>query len=202
MCHYLKSIDPWQHLTTNSLGSTGIWPEMWRMPENEFAQMHGYCYFSEEMRRNATDMAGFMMKWLDEVDHWNKPYLFAEFGIRRATGETRALCDRDSNGVNLHNGLWAPLAYGTAGTGHLWWWNNYVDPKNLYYHFKPVAEFTEGVPWTAAGFEKADLTALSNAPARGAGEPATVDGAIRGAGGRLVHLKTGGHVRLPIGIWS
>ncbi len=159
MCRYLKSIDPWRHLTTNSLGSTAIWPEMWEMPENEFAQMHGYWYFSDEMRRNATDMAGFMIKWLDEVAHFGKPYLFAEFGIRRATAETRALCDADRDGVNLHNGLWAPLASGAAGTGMLWWWGNYVEPKNLYYHFLPVARFTQGIPWTTAGFEKATVTA-------------------------------------------
>ncbi len=45
MCHHLKTVDPWRHLTTDSLGSTCLWEEMWRMPENEFAQMHGYHYF-------------------------------------------------------------------------------------------------------------------------------------------------------------
>jgi hypothetical protein len=157
MCRYLKSVDPWQHLTTNSLGSTGIWPEMWEMKENEFAQMHGYYYFSEEMERNAKDMAGFMIKWLKEVDHYNKPFLFAEFGVIRERPEIRALCDRDQHGVHLHNGLWAPLAYGAAGTGALWWWGSYVDPKNLYYHFLPVARFVKGIPWTTAGFEKAEV---------------------------------------------
>jgi hypothetical protein len=59
----------------------------------------------------------------------------------------------------LHNGLWAPLAHGAAGTGALWWWGQYVDPKDLYFHFLPVAKFTAGIPWTTAGFRQARVEA-------------------------------------------
>lgn len=156
MCRYLQSLDP-HHMTTNSLSSTEVWPEMWQVKENEFAQMHGYYYFSEEMKRDAKDMAGFMTKWLDEIDHFNKPYLFAEFGIVPDKPDTHGLWDKDPRGVHLHNGLWAPMAYGAAGTGMIWWWFNYVDPKNLYFQFKPVADFTKDIPWTTEGFRRADL---------------------------------------------
>ncbi|HEY3936892.1 MAG TPA: DUF5060 domain-containing protein [Bryobacteraceae bacterium] len=156
MCDYLQSIDP-NHMTTNSLSSTEVWPEMWKLPENEFAQMHGYYYFSDEMKRDAKDMAGFMIKWLAEIDHYNKPYLFAEFGIVPDKPDTRGLWDRDPEGVHMHNGLWAPLADGAAGTGMLWWWFNYIDPKNLYFQFHPVAEFVKGIPWTTENFKKAEV---------------------------------------------
>lgn len=156
MCRYLQSLDP-HHMTTTSLSSTEVWPEMWQVKENEFAQMHGYYYFSEEMKRDAKDMAGFMTKWLDEIDHFNKPYLFAEFGIVPDKPDTHGLWDKDPRGVHLHNGLWAPMAYGAAGTGMIWWWFNYVDPKNLYFQFKPVADFTKDIPWTTEGFRRADL---------------------------------------------
>jgi hypothetical protein len=43
----------------------------------------------------------------------------------------------------------------------LWWWHNYIDPKGLYFQFKPVAEFVKGIPWTSAGFEKANVEASS-----------------------------------------
>ena len=156
MCRYLQSIDP-HHMTTNSLSSTEVWPEMWQVKENEFAQMHGYYYFSEEMKRDAKDMAGFMTKWLEEIDHFNKPYLFAEFGIVPDKPDTGGLWDKDPRGVHLHNGLWAPMAYGAAGTGMIWWWFNYVDPKNLYFQFQPVADFTKDIPWTTENFHHADL---------------------------------------------
>jgi len=157
MGRYLKSVDPWRHLTTNSLGSTCVWDEMWRMPENEFAQMHGYYYFSPHAREDAKDMAGFMVKWLEPVANFRKPFLFAEFGLTPEAPEIKALGDADPAGIHLHNGLWAPLAYGAAGTGHVWYWGQYVDPKNLYYHFSAVARFVEGVPWTTAGFERATV---------------------------------------------
>jgi uncharacterized protein DUF5060 len=156
MCRYLQAIDP-HHMTTNSLSSTEVWPEMWQIEENDFAQMHGYYYFSEEMKRDAKDMAGFMTKWLDEIDHFGKPYLFAEFGIVPDKPDTTGLWDKDPRGVHLHNGLWAPMAYGAAGTGMIWWWFNYIDPKNLYFQFKPVADFTKDIPWTSEGFRRADL---------------------------------------------
>jgi len=154
MCRYLKSIDPWRHLTTNSLGSTDVYSEMWEMDENEFAQMHGYYYFSPEAERNARDMAGFMVKWLAAVDHYNKPFIFTEFGVMREKPEVAALGDRDQNGIHLHNGLWAPLAYGAAGTGHVWYWGVYVDKKDLYGHFRAVANFVKDIPWTTAGFQR------------------------------------------------
>ncbi|MCU1258996.1 MAG: hypothetical protein JWO80_1881 [Bryobacterales bacterium] len=160
MCRYLKSLDS-RHMTTNSLSSTEVWPEMWKPSENEFAQMHGYYYFSEEMKRDAKDIASFMTKWLGEIDGYGKPYLFAEYGIVPNKEDTEGLWDRDPQGVHLHNGLWAPLAFGSAGTGMIWWWHTYVDPKNLYFQFKPVAEFTKGIPWTTEGFQRAELDSSS-----------------------------------------
>jgi hypothetical protein len=158
MCRYLKSVDPAAHLTTNSLGSSGFWREMWEMPENEFAQMHNYYgWHRPEDEELAHDMAGLMLKWLEPVRHFSKPFLFAEFGVIREKPEIRALCDADAGGVHLHNGLWAPLAFGAAGTGHIWWWGQYVDPKNLYFHFAPVARFVEDIPFTTAEFVPAAL---------------------------------------------
>jgi hypothetical protein len=160
MCTYLKQVDPAQHLTTNSLGSSGFWAEMWQMPENEFTQMHNYYgWHRPEDEELAHDMAGLALKWLEPLRPFRKPMLFAEFGIIREKPDFRALCDRDTQGVHLHNGLWAPLAFGAAGTGALWWWGQYVDPKNLYFHFLPVAKFTADIRWTTAGFERAQVEA-------------------------------------------
>jgi len=156
MCRYLQRVDPARHLTTNSLGSSTVWPGMWRMPENEFAQMHNYYgWHRPEDEELAHDMAGLALKGLAQIRDFGKPYLFAEFGIIREKPDFRLLCDKDKEGVHLHNGLWAPLAYGAAGTGALWWWGQYVDPKDLYFQFLPVAKFAADIPWTTAGFEQA-----------------------------------------------
>jgi hypothetical protein len=73
--------------------------------------------------------------------------------------DIRRLCDRDQDGVHMHNGIWAAIAHGAAGSAQLWWWGQYVDPKNLYYHFQAVANFAKDVPWTTAGFTPAAVKA-------------------------------------------
>jgi hypothetical protein len=96
-------------------------------------------------------MAGNVIRWLDDVSGFNKPYLMSEFGLQRDRMEIRAVCDMDQDGVHMHDGLWAALAHGAAGTAHLWWWGQYVDPKNLYVHFRSLASFVQNIPFTSAG---------------------------------------------------
>ncbi len=157
MGRYLKSIDPWQHLTTNSIAGRSMGQALWSLDENQFAQRHGYATPSPRAVQAHADMAANVLQWLDDVSEFNKPYLMAEFGLQRDRMEIRALCDRDREGIHMHNGLWAALAHGSAGTAQLWWWGQYVDPKNLYSHFRAVADFTRGIPWTTAGFRKAQI---------------------------------------------
>ena len=50
---------------------------------------------------------------------------------------------------------------GACGTAMLWWWDNYVDAHDLYYHFGAVARFVRDIPWTTAGFRPLDASATS-----------------------------------------
>ncbi len=152
MCRYLKSTDPWQHVTVNSLGSCNFNEKLWERPEIEFAQMHGYYYFSDVMKQQAVDMADFIPRWQRKVRAFGKPAMFAEFGLTRSKPEVREMCDQDQQGVHLHNGMWSALADGGCGTAMLWWWDSYIAPQKLYWQFKPVAQFVREVPWTTAGF--------------------------------------------------
>jgi hypothetical protein len=104
-------------------------------------------------------MAALVLGWLDPMRQFGKPYLMSEFGLQRDRMDIRRLCDRDQDGVHMHNGIWAAIAHGAAGGAQLWWWGQYVDPKNLYYHFQAVANFAKDVPWTTAGFAPAEAKA-------------------------------------------
>ena len=161
MCAYLKSIDPWQHLTTNSLARAPIngWEEMWNVKETDFAQRHGYFSPVAGSEGQGGDMAALVLGWLDPMRAFHKPYLMSEFGLQRDRMDIRRLCDRDQDGVHMHNGIWAAIAHGAAGGAQLWWWGQYVDPKNLYYHFQAVANFSKDLPWTTAGFAPATVKA-------------------------------------------
>lgn len=157
MARYLREIDPYKHLTVNSLGSNYTEPELWRLDEMDFAQMRGYYGWSgtDETR----DMAAFVAKMLGLVSGYGKPYMFAEFGIIREFPEPRELCDRDREGVHLHNGQWAAAMSGACGGAMLWWWDSYVDPYNLYSRFTSLARFAADVPWTKAKLEPTTLAA-------------------------------------------
>jgi hypothetical protein len=182
MADYLREIDPNGHLTVNSVGSSYLEPGLWRLPQMDFAQMHGYYGWSgtEETR----DMAAFVGHWLDKLTPFGKPRLFAEFGVIREFPEPRELCDRDSEGVHLHNGNWAAAMSGGCGGAMLWWWDDYVDPRDLYSRFTSLARFAADVPWTKAKLEPMAL----------AGEPAGLRVlALRGPGRVLFWAQNAAH---------
>ena len=155
---YLKQIDPWRHLTTNSLGSGGVWPMMWQMKENDFAQVHGYYHplpggVRHEERK---DMAGFAISLIDKISRFGKPALWAEFGIVREEPELLAISEKDTEGVHMHNGAWGAFAAGAAGPAHFWY-SNVFDRLNLYAHLKAISSFVKGIDWTGEGFQKAEI---------------------------------------------
>jgi len=162
MGRYLHETDPWRHLVVNSLGSFEVDDRLWKLPEMDFAQVHGYWHpnhaASKEM---AKDMAEFVPHWIGRIGGYGKPALFAEYGLVNDRWGPSPRADEDKEGVHLHNGLWSAAMSGAAGTAMLWWWGNYVDPNDLYYHFAAVARFTDGVPWTTAGFQPAKASADS-----------------------------------------
>jgi hypothetical protein len=158
MNRYFKLVDPYRHMTTNSLG--GYWPELWALPENEFAQVHGYYgWHQAEDEYNARDMFLFMSKRLAQIQNYKKPYLFAEFGVMFNRPLIEGL-PRDPDGVHLHNGLWTPMVFGAAGTGQSWFWRM-VDTNNWYGHFQALANFAKDISWTTEGFRKLGVEASS-----------------------------------------
>jgi len=124
--------------------------------------MHGYYGWHRKDPSNeepARAMTPLMIKYLDLLTPYNKPYLWAEFGIERQFLPEREYCDKDPEGVHMHAGIWTPVMHGAAGTGHLWWWDSYVDPHDLYFHLQSFANFAKGIPWTTAGFRQAHIVA-------------------------------------------
>jgi hypothetical protein len=45
----------------------------------------------------------------------------------------------DPEGLELHNGIWS--SFFVKSSAHLWWWDNYIDPCNLYSVFTPLAVY-------------------------------------------------------------
>lgn len=113
----LKTFDPYNHLITNSWatgGSLRDWSTL------DFASIHVYNDADplvtlsnlQEAMFNATEI----------------PVLVAEMGAA-ATGEDISL---DPKGLHLHNSQWAAMFTGFGAPAMYWWWDEYLDPQNLW----------------------------------------------------------------------
>ena len=162
MADYLRAIDPHDHLVSTSFALGPSDGSVWAAAGLDFTQFHYYSRFADVppeveaaggSRVGAVfpDIARNMTTWMPaQQAAYQRPVLFAEFGVdSRGPAQTERW---DPNGYGLHDGLWAAPMGGTFGTGMTWWWDNYVDPKNLYPMFGSVARFLAGVRWHEEGF--------------------------------------------------
>ena len=77
------------------------------------------------------------------LEDYEKPTLTGEFGL----GISGSLTNIDPDGIYIHNSLWATLMGGGMGSAMTWWWDNYIHPRDLYYHFAPVAVIANEIPF-------------------------------------------------------
>jgi len=133
MAEYLKSIDPYKHLVSSSTWWTD---RPIAIDELDFINVHAYSLknFCIEIPRYQSEF----------YEDFKKPVLFSEMGIAHDGNETAKM---DPEGIHLHQGLWAGMMGGGAGTGMTWWWDSYIEPYNLYHAFRPVSEFAKYIPW-------------------------------------------------------
>lgn len=140
MAAYLIDKDPNRHLVSTSFAQDFYEPSVWNQPNIDFTQTHYYI----ETPNLERALANGIRKYLGD---FGKPTINAEFGL---TTSGTGLSTLDPDGIHLHNCLWGSLFAGAMGTGATWWWDNYVEPKNLYHHFAPVTAVVQQIPFQAA----------------------------------------------------
>jgi len=136
MARHLRALDPWRHLITTSFARSEGEEAVDSLAEMDFVQTHSY---------GARDVAGVLVGWSQHkaARYPDKPHFIGEFGTDVLGKEDAA----DVGGVHLHNGLWASALSGDAGTAMTWWWDSYVEPRQLYHHFGALSRFLAGVDW-------------------------------------------------------
>ncbi|MBI2299160.1 MAG: DUF5060 domain-containing protein [Armatimonadetes bacterium] len=139
MSRYLRATDPWKHLQTTSYARSEGDPAVDGLPEMDYVQTHRY---------GARDIAAGLADWSQRKARFGKPHYVGEFGLSGGGSEAKV----DPAGVSLHNGLWATVMSGDAGTGMLWWWDNYIHPLNLYHHFAALHAYLDGVDFPREHF--------------------------------------------------
>jgi hypothetical protein len=136
---YLRQIDPWDHPVGTSLGHPAGYPELDNLKEPDFVQTH--CY-------NARDLARELGYWRDKKTALvPRPHLVGEFSIDARAGHS--LIQTDPAGVHLRNALYASVGQQQAGAPLSWWWDNYLDPGNLYPLYAAFSRWIEGFDFVA-----------------------------------------------------
>jgi hypothetical protein len=129
MASYIRSIDAFKHPVTTSSHGPGF-ENLWNLPDINLVENH---YYGNDTIRTFEQTA------LSLAD-FNKPVLMAEFGLGGDTeGSTQPepYATQLKEGLEMHNGIWA--AFFAKTSGHLWWWDNYIDPCNLYGVYTPLS---------------------------------------------------------------
>ena len=160
----MRKIFP-HNLVVQNLGSLDressipFYKRIMEIPVQDFTQVHRYIdegmpEIKFPVVRGPVDVMAADAIVLMQSFGLNKPILLAEVGAVQPnhTGPHRHL-RKDIDGIFLHDGIFAPYFTGPAGSGQNWWWDNYVDRNNLWYHFRRFSNAIGGVDPIKEGFE-------------------------------------------------
>ena len=139
MGRHLRSIDPYRHLISSSFTGGSERPDLFALPEMDFAQYHSYNE-KHPARMTAEKTARFFEKY-------HKPFYVSEYGTDWKGWKP----DTDPHFRALHQAIWSGAFTGAAGTGMTWWWES-IHANNLYAHWSALSGFLQG-----AGAARADL---------------------------------------------
>lgn len=140
MSDYIRSIDPYHHLVTNSAGSISVTPAVY--DGFDYIYYHIYNFYSmnqlSELQRNG---------WYA----YNRPVVLGEFGF--AGEHTECLLEHrffSNDFLEIHQGNWAGIMGGGASTAMPWWWYEIPPEYDSYKCYKVISNFAKQIPWNRA----------------------------------------------------
>jgi hypothetical protein len=133
MAKYLHSIDPYQHPVTTSSHGRGF-ESLWNLQDINLVQEHYY----------GPDTIHIFERVASILAEYNKPVIMAEFGLGgnpEGKRQQEPMATQLNEGLEMHNGIWA--SFFVKSSGHMWWWDSYIDPCNLYGVYTPLAMYAK-----------------------------------------------------------
>lgn len=146
MAAFLKATDPQSRIVSTSYGETTDDENVWSDPNFDLTQSHIYLNAPHIERALAAGNKRFL-------EAFDKPTLNGEFGL----GGSSSLANGDPDGIHFHNAMWGSLFSGAMGTAMSWWWDSYIHPQALYYHYNGLTEISSQIP-----FVQEDMTPVPN----------------------------------------
>lgn len=134
MGDWLHAHDPFGHLVTTSLTGGSDRPEIWSLPQLDYANYHSYGEAFPATQLNAVAQSFHQ--------HYDKPVLIEEYG-------TSALTWNRTNDPYLRGfrqGLWGGAVGGSAGTAMSWWYEN-IHNENDYPIYSALGSILKRTGW-------------------------------------------------------
>lgn len=147
MSDYLRTIDCWKHLQSTSFAQ---WPgisEIMELKQIDFTQTHDYYTRDMSLVYNNRQI---------EREKFGKPHYIAEFGADAGGADPFV----DPDGIAFHTGLWSSSICGCSGTAASWWWDNHIDPNDLYKHLAALNSFLKGTVFDEENFVRIENASM------------------------------------------
>jgi hypothetical protein len=148
MTDYLASIDPYHHIVTTSY-SWDDKPEVWESPALGLTQRHLYG------QGDTVDFVSMIEENSRKLDRYEKPRLIGEFGI--TWKEPDIALDTAKKGTPLHDALWASIMTGDCGGALTWWWDNYLEPLDLWPVYEGISRYVARIDFAHRNFRPVQL---------------------------------------------
>jgi len=149
MTAYLAELDPYRRTITTSY-SWDDKAEVWASPSLGLVQRHMYG------QGDTVDFVGEVARDAKKLLRYDKPFLIGEFGI--TWKEPDLALDKSRKGTPLHDALWASVMTGHAGGALTWWWDNYLEPANLWGVFRGISRFVADIDFVHRDFRPIEMS--------------------------------------------
>jgi hypothetical protein len=136
---WLHTNDPYGHLVTTSLTGGSDRPELWSVPQLDFAAYHSYGEPGPATRLTAVAQS-FLARY-------HKPMMIGEFGTDwRGWNHTN-----DPSLRGFRQGIWGGALSGSVGTAMSWWWEN-IQGENVYPAYSALGAILKRTGWGRAAW--------------------------------------------------
>ena len=126
----------------------------------DFKQMHRYLDQGAIFEDTKNDPVEVIQSGLKRIDKQDMPLLVAETGAvnNNHSGEFKYY-SCDDRGIIFIDCVYTPVFLCSAGCGNIWHWDErYVESKNLYKYYKPLADLICGIDFAKENFKSYDLS--------------------------------------------
>lgn len=154
---WLRANDPFRHLISTSLTGGVDRPELWTLPEMDFAVYHSYGE-GNPAQKLATLSADF-------VKRYKKPFMIGEFGVSARAWNIAT----DPHLRGFRQGLWGGALGGSVGSSLSWWWEDLHEDRT-YALFAAMRDILGGAGWNDGDWTPVAFAGPGEPPAE-LGEP-------------------------------